>query len=100
MNEGCLCLGKGGVAFWMETEELNCPRKLGWEPRMVQGQRWAEQGWSIRRVGAGGHPWRGIQSGGLEHPLTCNFFSYGKKYFYIHYALKKKTNLFLVYLFI
>jgi len=32
----------------METEELNCPRKLGQEPRKVQGQRQAEQGWSIR----------------------------------------------------
>ena len=63
----------------METEELNCPRKLGQEPRKVQGQRQAEQGWSIREVDTGGHPWKGLQSGGLEHPLTFTYFMPFKK---------------------
>lgn len=82
----------------METEELNCPKKLGQEPGIVQGQRQAEQGWSIREVDAGGHPWKGIQSGGLGHPLTCIFFSYGEKYFYIHYALKKKKKTYFLFI--
>ena len=90
MNEGWLCLGKGGVAFWMETEELNCPKKLGQEPGIVQGQRQAEQGWSIREVDTGGHPWKGLQSGGLEHPLTFTYFMPFKK---------KQTNFLFIYLF-
>lgn len=27
MNEGWLHLGKGGVAFWIESTELNCPQE-------------------------------------------------------------------------
>lgn len=65
MNEGWLHLGKGGVAFWIESTELNCPRKLGQEPGMVQRQRTAKLGWSVRRVGAGGHAWQEVQGGGL-----------------------------------
>lgn len=30
MNEGWICLGKGVVAFWIETIQPNCPWKLGW----------------------------------------------------------------------
>lgn len=36
--------GEGRGGFLMETEELNCPKKLGQEPGIAQGQRQAEQG--------------------------------------------------------
>lgn len=48
-----MCLGKGVVAFWIETVELNCPERMGGSLGWPDGAHVA--------VVTGAHPCREIE---------------------------------------
>lgn len=92
MRDGC-AWGREGASGWRLEEAVNCPKKLA-EPGIVQGQRQAEQGWSIREVDAGGHPGRNPEWGTLGTLDHFSFLMVKSTFTYIM-PLKKKITYFL-----